>query len=86
MLFAHQQALAPADLLRYAAAIGLDVERFTDDLEQHRYTPVVREHFLSGLKSGVNGTPSFFVNGARHDGGYDLQSLLNAVALAAAAT
>jgi protein-disulfide isomerase len=82
LLFANQQALMPADLLTYAAAIGLDIAHFTADLEQHRYTSVVREHFLSGLRSGVNGTPTFFVNGLRHNGGYDLPSLLNAVALA----
>jgi protein-disulfide isomerase len=39
----------------------------------------VREDFLSGVRSGVNGTPTFFVNGVRHDGGYDLESLLGAV-------
>jgi protein-disulfide isomerase len=82
VLFTNQQALSPADLLTYAAAIRLDIADFTADLEQHRYTSVVREHFLSGLRSGVNGTPTFFVNGLRHHGGYDLQSLLNAVALA----
>jgi protein-disulfide isomerase len=82
LLFATQQALMPADLLTYAAALGLDVARFTADLEQHRYAFVVREHFLSGLRSGVNGTPTFFVNGLRHNGGYDLESLLNAVVLA----
>jgi protein-disulfide isomerase len=83
LLFANQHALMPADLLAYAAAIGLDLAHFAADLEQHRYTSVVREHFLSGLRSGVNGTPTFFVNGLRHNGGYDLPSLLNAVALAA---
>jgi protein-disulfide isomerase len=82
LLFANQLALMPADLVTYAAAIRLDIARFADDLEHHRYAPVVREHFLSGLRSGVNGTPTFFVNGLRHNGGYDLQSLLGAVALA----
>jgi protein-disulfide isomerase len=84
MLYANQRALAPADLLAYAAAIGLDTDRFSEDLELHRYAPVVSEHFLSGLRSGVNGTPTFFVNGLRHDGAYEVQSLLSAVALAAA--
>jgi protein-disulfide isomerase len=84
LLFANQHALMPAHLLTYAAAIRIDVARFTADLEQHRYSAVVREHFLSGLRSGVNGTPAFFVNGLRHDGGYDVQSLLSAVALAGA--
>ena len=84
LLFANQQALMPADLLTYAAAIRLDIDRFAADLEGHRYAPAVREHFLSGLRSGVNGTPTFFVNGLRHNGAYDLESLLNAVALGSA--
>lgn len=82
LLFANQRALMPAGLLGYATATGLDVAQVTADLERHRYAAVVREHFLSGLRRGVNGTPAFFVNGLRHDGGYDLGSLLNAVTLA----
>ena len=85
LLFANQQALTAPDLLRYAGSIGLDLARFAADLEEHRYARVVREHFASGLRSGVNGTPTFFVNGLRHDGAYDLRSLLAAVALAGAA-
>jgi protein-disulfide isomerase len=84
LLFANQQALMAADLLTYAAAIGLDIDQFAADLEEHRYASVVREHFLSGLRSGVNGTPTFFVNGLRHNGAYDLESLRKAVALASA--
>jgi protein-disulfide isomerase len=83
-LFANQLALMPSDLVRYAAALGLDLADFGSDLEQHRFAPVVHEHFLSGLRSGVNGTPTFFVNGLRHDGGHDVESLLGAVALAGA--
>ena len=75
----------PADLLTYAAAIGLEIGQFAADLEGHRYASVVRDHFLSGLRSGVNGTPAFFVNGLRHNGAYDLDSLLDAVARAAGA-
>jgi protein-disulfide isomerase len=84
LLFANQRALEAPDLLRYADAIGLELARFAADLEEHRYRRVVREHFVSGLRSGVNGTPTFFVNGLRHDGGYDVQSLLSGVALAGA--
>ena len=80
LLFANQKALMPTDLLTYAAAIGLDMGQFAADLEGHRYASVVREQFLSGLRSGVNGTPTFFVNGFRHNGAYDVESLLNAVA------
>jgi protein-disulfide isomerase len=84
LLFANQTALTPPDLVTYATALGLDTAQFVADLEEHRYAPVVREHFMGGLRSGVNGTPTFFVNGLRHDGGFDVGSLLNAVALAGA--
>jgi protein-disulfide isomerase len=46
-----------------------------------RHAPKIREDFRSGVRSGVNGTPTFFINGVRHDGGYDLTSLLEAVQL-----
>jgi protein-disulfide isomerase len=84
LLFANQHALTPANLVTYAAVIGCDVDQFTADLEEHRFSAVVREHFLSGLRSGVNGTPTFFVNGVRHEGGYDVPSLLNSITLAGA--
>jgi protein-disulfide isomerase len=79
MIFEHQDRLSTQDLLAYASAIGLALERFAEDLAEHRHASKVRENFLSGVRSGVNGTPTFFVNGVRHDGGYDLQSLLGAV-------
>ncbi|MDX6370100.1 MAG: hypothetical protein QOG93_1602 [Gaiellaceae bacterium] len=79
LLFTNQQRLDTPDLLAYAEELGLDVERFARDLEQRTYEPRVREDFMSGIRSGVNGTPTFFVNGVRHNGGYDLPSLLAAV-------
>ena len=79
MLFENQDALAEEDLLQYAAAIDLDVEQFARDLIQERFAPRVREHFMGGVRSGVNGTPTFFINGVRHDGGFDYQSLLEAI-------
>lgn len=63
--------------------LGLDAEAIAADLETHRYADRVRADFLGGMRSGVNGTPMFFVNGVRHDGGYGLADLL-AVADAAA--
>jgi predicted DsbA family dithiol-disulfide isomerase len=78
-LFANQRNLDAQQLLLYAQAIGLDVERFAGDLEQHTHEPRVREDFMSGIRSGVNGTPTFFVNGVRHNGGYDPESLLGAI-------
>jgi protein-disulfide isomerase len=85
LLFENQNALEDEDLLVYANAIGLDVRRFVIELENGVYTPKVRADFLSGVRSGVNGTPTFFINGRRHEGGFDLESLLGAIAAAAVA-
>jgi len=79
LLFANQQSLEPEHLLVYADTLGLDVERFATELRAHVYQPRVREDFTSGIRSGVNGTPTFFVNGVRHNGGYDPDSLLEAI-------
>jgi protein-disulfide isomerase len=78
-LYENQQALEDENLVEYAAALGLDVPRFVRDMAEHRYAPRVREDFLSGVRSGVNGTPCFFINGMRHLGSYDLNSLLAAI-------
>lgn len=84
MLFEHQGALEDEDLLLYAAALGLDLDRFARELELGLHGARVREDFLSGVHSGVNGTPTFFINGARHEGATDVQTLLAAIAAAAA--
>jgi len=78
-LYENQDALEDQDLLEYATELGLDVARFADDMAEHRHAARVREDFTSGIRSGVNGTPSFFINGVRHDGGYDLATLLAAI-------
>jgi protein-disulfide isomerase len=82
-LFANQQALAPAQLVRYAADLGLDLAAFEDDLRSHRFLPKVHADQRSGALSGVNGTPTFFIDGLRHDGDYDFDSLWSAIAGAA---
>jgi protein-disulfide isomerase len=79
VLFEHQHALAPDDLVRYAAALGLDLSEFSSELARHVHAPRVREDFMGGVRSGVNGTPSFFINGVRHDGSFDFDTLLNAI-------
>jgi protein-disulfide isomerase len=79
LLFANQDRLSTRDLLGYAQALGLDLARFTADLENHVHAPRLREDFISGIRSGVNGTPTFFINGVRHNGGYDLESMLEAI-------
>ena len=82
-LFENQRGLREQDLLRYAAMLGLDLPRFTAELADHRWEPRVREDFMSGVRSGVNGTPTFFVNGIRHDGPWDADSLTEALIAAA---
>jgi protein-disulfide isomerase len=82
VLFEHQQALEPGDLLQYASALGLNVPRLRSELATHMHAPRVREHFMSGVRSGVNGTPTFFINGLRHDGTFDLDALVDALEVA----
>lgn len=82
-LFENQSALEEEDLAEYANDLGLAVERLLADIESGTYTGRVREDFQSGVRSGVNGTPTFFINGVRYDGAYDTESLLAALARAA---
>jgi protein-disulfide isomerase len=84
-LFANQQALDGPSLLTYAAEIGLDVDQFTREVAAHVHLPKVTEDFTGGVRSGVNGTPTFFINGHRHDGGWDYASLLAGLQRAALA-
>lgn len=67
-LFENQHALDAASLVAHARAIGLDLEQFSDELDAGIHTARVREDFLSGVRSGVNGTPTFYINGVRYDG------------------
>jgi protein-disulfide isomerase len=78
-LFEHQDALEDRDLLAYAQAIGLDVARFVAERGAGNYVARVREDFTSGVRSGVNGTPSFFINGLRYDGPRDVESMVAAL-------
>jgi protein-disulfide isomerase len=79
LLYESQKHLEAADLHRYAEQLGLNVDRFDDELMRHVHADRVREDFMSGVRSGVNGTPTFYVNGARHDGDYQLETLLAAL-------
>lgn len=85
LLFEHQDALGFADLVRHARELGLDADRFADDLREHRHAGAVAEDVESADLSGVSGTPTFFVNGRRHHGAYDLATLTRAVREARAA-
>jgi Na+/H+ antiporter NhaA len=79
LLLTHQDALEPRDLLGYAAALQLDLARFTDDLHRHASRTRIAADLESAAASGVVGTPTFFVNGRRHHGAYDVHALLAAV-------
>ena len=82
LLFEHQDALTPRDLRGYAEELGLDVARFADDLRRRRYAARVRDDVMSADASEVTGTPTFFINGRRHYGSYDIDSLVAAVSQA----
>lgn len=79
LIFENQDRMEPQDLLQHARTLGLDIERFEEELESGRHAAKVREDFSSGLKSGVKGTPSFFINGVRYDGAWDYESLMEAI-------
>ncbi len=74
-LLAHQDALAPRALAGYAEKLGLDVERFSDELRHREYAGRVSEDVASADESGVSGTPTFFINGRRYYGVYDIDTL-----------
>jgi protein-disulfide isomerase len=67
-LFEHQTALEDEDLLRYAAEIDLDIARFGADLESHKHADRISEDFRGGVRSGVRGTPTFYLDDVRYDG------------------
>jgi protein-disulfide isomerase len=79
MLFSNQHALDDASLVIYASRLGIDPTWAQWVLQTQAFAERIREHFLSGVRSGVNGTPTFFVNGVRHDGPSDEASLLAAL-------
>jgi protein-disulfide isomerase len=70
LLFEHQYALELQGLIGYAKSLGLDIPRFERDLEASTYAKKVRDDFRSGVRSGVNGTPTFFMNGERYNGSW----------------
>jgi protein-disulfide isomerase len=78
-LLASQDELTPRDLKRYTQELGLDIDRWWDELRRHEHAERVSEDVASADSSGVAGTPSFFINGVRHQGPYDLETLTKAV-------
>jgi Na+/H+ antiporter NhaA len=86
LLLHNQQALNPSDLIDYAESLGLDVQRFAFTLREHSAAARVAEDVDSADLSGVSGTPTFFINGKRHFGAYDIRTLSAAVRTAGAQT
>jgi Na+/H+ antiporter NhaA len=78
-LLAHQDELTPPDLGRNAEELDLDMDRFWDELRGRDHAERVAEDVASADASGVAGTPTFFINGRRHQGAYDIEALTNAV-------
>lgn len=86
VLFAHQDALRPSELIGYAEQLGLDSERFRDEIRKHTHAPRIADDVDDADASGVSGTPTLFINGRRHHGAFDLPSLEAAVRAARART
>jgi protein-disulfide isomerase len=82
-IYEHQDMLGPALLTRLAQRLGLDMQRFVDDVQSHRFLPKVRADFMSAVRSGAAGTPSFFINGELYEGSFDDESLIEALRFAA---
>jgi protein-disulfide isomerase len=85
LLYENQKRLGDRDLVGYAEQLGIEVDRFERELREHVHAARVHEDFMSGVRSGVNGTPGLYINGSRHDGSYDADRLLSALESAAAA-
>jgi protein-disulfide isomerase len=75
IIYENQELLEWKNLFAYAKKIGLDGARFKDDIEKERVTGKVENDFESGVRSGVNGTPSFFINGEKYEGNWSAEEL-----------
>jgi protein-disulfide isomerase len=77
IIFENQQHLKDVDLIKYAAKIGLNIEQFEADFEKPEFLEKVEADFESGIRSGVNGTPSFFINGEKYNGSWEENDFLS---------
>jgi protein-disulfide isomerase len=82
-IYENQDMLSPALLTRLGQRLGLDMQRFADDVDSHRLLPKVKDDFMSAVRSGAAGTPSFFINGEMYEGSFDDESLIDALRFAA---
>lgn len=78
-LYENQHRLSAPLLIELAEALGLSAMELQQALDSHVYLPKIRADFLGGVRSGVNGTPSFFINGVRHDGPFGFEDLVSAI-------
>jgi protein-disulfide isomerase len=78
-LFDHQDRLGAMDLVKYASQLGIASEGLLSEIRSPQMSERVHEDFMSGVRSGVNGTPTFFINGKRYDGAWDYDDLVAAV-------
>jgi protein-disulfide isomerase len=79
LLFRHQDRITDADLAKYVAELGIEPEVFVQDVQSEAIGQRVQEDFMSGVRSGVNGTPTFFLNGSRFDGSWYYADLVAAI-------
>ncbi len=79
MVFENQDALEDDDLMRYALGVGLEARQFGSEVQNAAHRTRIREDFRGGARNGVNGTPTFFINGDRYDGEVSLNALLAAL-------
>ena len=85
ILYENQDDLAETDLQQYALKVGVELYQFNADLASEKYAKRVRDDFRGGVRSGVNRTPTFFINGVRYNGAHTVEAMLAALESAAAA-
>jgi protein-disulfide isomerase len=73
-LFEHQKALDDNHLLEYAQKVELDIDKFKKEMSEHVYAPIINKSLKAGIDSGIEGTPTFFVNGVRYEDSWDLDT------------
>ncbi len=78
-IFHHQHTLEDSDLEQFAAAVGLDMQQFAHDMAERPYIGRIEEDLHNGLRSGVHGTPTFFINGVLYPGTWEQEALLAAL-------
>lgn len=79
VLYENQNALEDDNLAEYAQSLGLDAKRLMDEIAKGSHATRVREDFRGGVRNGVNGTPTFFINGERYDGDLEAAALFSAL-------